>query len=238
MSALITLSHGSRHPEAALGIEALTRKAAALAGATSYEAAYLDFHESDLEAAAQRVATAGQREAVVVPLLFTRGYHLRVDVPEAIDRAAQSAGLRLLQAEGLGTGADIAELLAARAMAPQTGKKPQHLVIYAVGSSDEKADSSVRDLAANVESLTHLPTSVVFATRGGKEGVVKQVRRQGEVRVLPLFSTAGLLLDLLVDSPAQVDSPLGTDLAGVVADRFAHAAGLSTQTHMLAQIGS
>lgn len=56
--------------------------------------------------------------------------------------------------------------------------------------------------------------------------------------MLPLFSTAGLLLDLLVDSPAQVDSPLGTDLAGVVADRFAHAAGLSAQTHMLAQIGS
>ncbi|NTS21928.1 hypothetical protein HT105_25275, partial [Bacteroides fragilis] len=53
---------------------------AGLSPARGCEAAYLDFHETDLEAAAQRVAAAGQREAVVVPLLFTQGYHLRVDV--------------------------------------------------------------------------------------------------------------------------------------------------------------
>ena len=43
------------------------------------------------------------------------------------------------------------------------------------------------------------------------------------VRVIPLFVTEGLLLDRLAGVPATVEHPLGTDLSGLVTDRFNHA---------------
>ena len=92
MTALITLSHGSRHPDAAASVEALTRAAAELSGVPAV-AAHLEFSAPTLEAAAQGLAARGEHEAVVVPLLFTEGYHQRVDVPAALDSAAASSCL-------------------------------------------------------------------------------------------------------------------------------------------------
>ncbi len=80
MPALITLSHGSRHPGAAAGIERLTQAT----GLRPARAAHLEFNEPDLTTAALELAQLGETEAVVVPLLFTQGYHQRVDVPRAL----------------------------------------------------------------------------------------------------------------------------------------------------------
>ena len=205
MTSLITLSHGSRHPNAVAGIEVLTQRAAALADVAHWQCAHLEFNEPDLATAAQQLAARGETEAVVVPLLFTEGYHHRVDVPEAIAAAEEASGLRLLRGDSLGTGADMAQVLAQRAgCQPQCAPMTDHLVIYSVGSSNLQANQAIARLA---------------------------------VRVLPLFVTEGLLLDLLAEAPAYVDSPLGVDLAGIVSHRFAHAAGLPYQTRQLVQIG-
>ena len=57
MTALITLSHGSRHPGAAAGIERLTQAAAAAIPARpAYRAAHLEFNTPDLTAAAVDLA--------------------------------------------------------------------------------------------------------------------------------------------------------------------------------------
>ena len=85
MPALITLSHGSRHPGAAAGIERLTQAT----GLRPARAAHLEFNEPDLTTAALELAQLGETEAVVVPLLFTQGYHQRVDVPRALADASQ-----------------------------------------------------------------------------------------------------------------------------------------------------
>lgn len=82
MPALITLSHGSRHPGAAAGIERLTQAT----GLRPARAAHLEFNEPNLTTAALELAQLGETEAIVVPLLFTQGYHQRVDVPRACRR--------------------------------------------------------------------------------------------------------------------------------------------------------
>lgn len=238
MTSLITLSHGSRHPKAVAGIEALTQRAAALADVAHWQCAHLEFNESDLATAAQQLAARGETEAVVVPLLFTEGYHHRVDVPEAIAAAEEASGLRLLRSDSLGTGADMAQVLAQRAgCQPQCAPMADHLIIYSVGSSNLQTNQAIARLAVRVSDLTGVSTSVAFATRGGREDVAKQARIYSSVRVLPLFVTEGLLLDLLAEAPAHVDSPLGVDLAGIVSHRFVHAAGLPYQTRQLVQIG-
>ena len=217
MPALITLSHGSRHPGAAAGIERLTQAT----GLRPARAAHLEFNEPDLTAAALELAQMGETEAIVVPLLFTQGYHQRVDVPRALAAASQTSHLSLHLAAGLGTGEDLARVLASR-----TRPGDAHVVIYSVGSSDSAANDAIRELAHRTFALTGVPATVEFATRGGCEGIVRLCREHADpkrVRVIPLFVTEGLLLDRLAGVPATVEHPLGTDISGLVADRFHHA---------------
>lgn len=233
MTALITLSHGSRHPAAAPHVEALTRAAGELAGVPAM-AAHLEFNEPTLEAVAQEMAQRGECDAVVVPLLFTEGYHQRVDVPAAINGATASSGLPLRRARGLGTGEDMAQLLAARV--PAGADK---VVVYSVGSSDEQANAAVAGLARRVGELTGCEAEAAYATRDARDAHASRSenrnREAGRTApsshsevVLPLFVSSGLLLDRLAphsDNPSTpqhrtVLPPLGEALADIVSQRF------------------
>lgn len=228
MTALITLSHGSRHPAAAPHVEALTRAAGELAGVPAM-AAHLEFNEPTLEAVAQEMAQRGERDAVVVPLLFTEGYHQRVDVPAAINGASASTGLPLRRARGLGTGEDMAQLLAA-----QVPAGADKVVVYSVGSSDEQANAAVAYLARRVGELTGCEAEAAYATRDARDAHASRSENrnrgassQSEV-VVPLFVSPGLLLDRLApqsDNPSTpqrrtVLPPLGEALANIVSQRF------------------
>lgn len=225
MTALITLSHGSRHPAAAPHVEALTRAAGELAGVPAL-AAHLEFNEPTLHSAAQEMAQHGERDAIVVPLLFTEGYHQRVDVPTAIDGAAASSGLSLRRARGLGTGEDMAQLLAARV--PAGADK---VMVYSVGSSDEQANAAVADLARRVGEITGCVAEAAYATRDAhasrNDRIWDAPSAHREV-VVPLFVSPGLLLDRLApssDNPStpqhrKVLPPLGEALADIVSQRF------------------
>lgn len=226
MTALITLSHGSRHPEAAASVEALTRAAGEEAGVPA-AAAHLEFSSPALGTAARELAAQGVREAVVVPLLFTEGYHQRVDVPAALNSAAAESGLTLHRARGLGTGEDMAQLLAQRVPAGA-----QKVVVYSVGSSDARANAVVAQLARRVGELTGCAAEVSFATQPAPATAADSSTETaaGAARevVVPLFVSPGLLLDRLT-KPSNNDQssphrtvlpPLGEALAGIVARRF------------------
>ena len=102
MTALITLSHGSRHPRAKEGIRALTEAAAEKLG-VEWADAHLEFDRPTL---AEAAAALSSSRAIVVPLLFTRAFHAKVDVPAHLAEAREHCDLTL--AEPLGTGPDIA----------------------------------------------------------------------------------------------------------------------------------
>ncbi len=141
MTALITLSHGSRHPQAVGLIDELSAAAANSAGVEGYSS-HLEFNEPDLRTAVAEAIADGHKHMVIVPLLFTRGFHQTVDVPEqlaAVRQQAQRAGADVELADGLGTGAAMEELLSrvmcssrapcictwvARALAMRPGRRP------------------------------------------------------------------------------------------------------------------
>ena len=104
MMAIIILSHGSRHPEAEGGIGTLARDVESLTGMPTV-AAHLEFTAPSLADAARSLRAAGGTEAVVVPLLFTRGYHATYDVPQVIQAAENVSGLTLRHGKPLGAGA-------------------------------------------------------------------------------------------------------------------------------------
>lgn len=205
MTALLTLSHGSRHPRAKEGIRALTEAAADTLG-VEWAGAHLEFDRPTL---AEAAAALSSPRAIVVPLLFTSAFHAKVDVPAHLAEASEHCDLTL--AEPLGTGPDIAEALHKRLRidAPSAS----HATLFPVGTSDAEQAANYARLADNLARLAGVDVSVVQATRGDRRFVDRHTH------VLPLFVTHGTLLDRI---PPHLSSsgPLTTDLADVVANRY------------------
>lgn len=205
MTALITLSHGSRHPRAKEGIRALTEAAADTLG-VEWADAHLEFDRPTL---AEAAAALSSRRAIVVPLLFTSAFHAKVDVPAQLAEARAHCGLTL--AEPLGTGPDIAEALHKRLRidAPSAS----HATLFPVGTSDAEQAANYARLAENLARLAGVEVSVVQATRGDRRFADRHTH------VLPLFVTHGTLLDR-IPPHLSASGPLTTDLADVVANRY------------------
>ncbi len=178
MTPIVLLSHGSRHHLAAPGV---IRLAEAVAERTGREVvpAHMDFHDHTLDYVCQVLKSKGYKQATVVPLLFTDAYHHRVDVPTIV---AEHTDLDLYLAPHLGTGADIAEVLASDI---PVGAYP---IVYAVGSSDAAANAAVEKLAAQ------LGGEAIFATNTTR--TLADVHHE-RIHIVPLFVTEGLLLDKL-----------------------------------------
>lgn len=230
MTALITLSHGSRHPRAEPGVRRLTAAAGALAGVDAL-AAHLEFDEPSLTDAAVLAAERGHEEAVVVPLLFTRAFHARHDVPEALEQARAATGLNLKLADGLGTGPEVAAVLAERLAtdAPEGA----HVVLYPAGTSDPEGVAALAALGDLLAALSGRGVTVVPATGpvNPGAGLVEVAAEHQSVHILPLFVTEGLLLDRITTLITRIQdatgarithsTPLLTDLAALVVDRHA-----------------
>lgn len=229
MRALVTLSHGSRHPHAEAGVVALTRVAGELAGTPSF-AAHLEFNSPDLTTTCVRLAELGYTEAVVVPLLFTSAYHHTHDVPEAIAAARVASGIEVTLAASLGLEEDLAELMAQRiAIEAPCGA---HVALLSVGSSDAEANAAVSRFAATVSEKSGNPVTSIKIT-GTDTSTIEDLAPavSGKyIHVLPLFVSDGLLLDRVLERMPQAEKatfkrithslPLTTALAGIVAHRF------------------
>ncbi|MFH0412136.1 sirohydrochlorin chelatase [Corynebacterium sp. L4756] len=232
--AFIALSHGSRHPQAARGVDELVAATARATGAYGV-AAHLEFNQPTLADATLALQRRGFEQATVMPLLFTNGFHMRHDVPNVI---SHTRGVDLHLTSGMGTGEGVLSALQqrlARDIAP--GENP-HVILYAVGSSNVPANEAVMRLSVRLADATGFSTSALFATSGagkagylwGNEGLRLQATAHPRVHVLPLFVTQGLLLDHLnAELPGLMDTtrshitssaPLGTLLSDVLAHRF------------------
>ena len=223
MTALITLSHGSRHPGAKPGVSELTQAAARHLGVTGVDA-HLEFDTPDLTAAARQLAAQGHTRAVVVPTLFTTAFHATHDVPEAIAAATAETGIELVAADGLGQGRDIAAVLAARALSD--APRARHIILYPVGTSNEEAAGKTVELGRDVEKLAGIPVTTVPATGVGElvgaDGIAAVADEN--THLLPLFVTRGLLLDRVHRMwPGSISAPLGADLAHIIAARYSAA---------------
>ena len=205
MTALLTLSHGSRHPRAKEGIRALTETAANTLG-VEWADAHLEFDRPTL---AEAAAALDSTSAVVVPLLFTSAFHAKVDVPAHLAEAREHCDLTL--AEPLGTGPDIAEALHKRLRIDEPSAS--HATVFPVGTSDAEQAANYARLAENLARLAGVDVSVVQATRGDRRFVDRHTH------VLPLFVTHGTLLDR-IPPHLSASGPLTTDLADVVANRY------------------
>ncbi|MER7705359.1 CbiX/SirB N-terminal domain-containing protein [Kitasatospora sp. NPDC097605] len=139
---LLAVAHGSRSAAGVAANLALLERVRALRPALDVRCCFLDLARPSLPEA---LAALDGRAAVLVPLLLGGGYHLRVDLPQAL-AAAGLAHLPLARALGphplLATA--LADRLAAAGRPPGAGP----VVLAASGSSDPAANAGTARLAA------------------------------------------------------------------------------------------
>lgn len=226
---IICLAHGSRHPQADQAVFEIAERISESTGLPAF-AAFLDFHPATLTTVAHRVVAAGYTEAVVVPLLFTQAFHARYDVPAAIAEAVESidatssAGLTLHLTDGLGTGADMEELVAdftaqylaevpaiAGTASAENAENAENadaanaadssidkLALYSVGSSQPGANEAVAEFAGRVGARLNMRSTRAFVATGNNPGrdteALLEFADERTVTV-PLFVSPGLLWD-------------------------------------------
>jgi sirohydrochlorin cobaltochelatase len=210
-----------------LGIQRLIAAVSQQAKITAIPA-YLDLAEPNLEAATGQLAEAGHTNAVVVPLLFTEAFHATVDVPETVGNVTESLRIRLIVADILGTGDDVADLLR-KSLVEARIDDHSSVLLFAVGSSRPAANEAVADLAARVATGRHGAVRACFGTCfPGVADVVDELA-EPVAAVLPLFLTEGLLLAPVRALAAQhgwrIIEPLGERAAGLVRRRYDSALG-------------
>jgi sirohydrochlorin cobaltochelatase len=184
--------------------------------------AYLELAQPDLAGAARQLADLGHATAVVVPLLFTEAYHATIDVPETVRDVAESLPLQLVVADILGTGDDVARLLA-QAMDEAGIDAHTSVLLFAVGSSKPEANEAVFDLAARLGSGRRKPVRACFGTCAPGAADVGD-GLDGPVAILPLFLAEGLLLSpvraLAAERGWRIAAPLAERAADLVRQRY------------------
>jgi sirohydrochlorin ferrochelatase len=105
-------------------------------------AAHVDVHKPALNDVVQRFAAQG-RSIVVVPLLLSTGFHVRVDIA----RAVEAAGGLAVAAGALGPDPVLVRVLQQRLA--ESGAGPDDpVVLAAAGSSDPRAGADVDQMVA------------------------------------------------------------------------------------------
>lgn len=210
------------------------RAAAAMRPGLRAIPAFLDLCEPDLVTAIGTTRSESHYDtAIVVPLLFTEAYHATVDVPTAVGNAELDTGVGLRLAGILGMGEEV--LLALEESAARAHiAAHEAILLYAVGSSHDSANTAVHDLARRWSERRLGPVWAGFGTVGSPSAsdVLARAKAEGRrIGVVPLFLAPGLLLDQVARSAvqigAEVASPLGTALGELVLLRYLEALAAS-----------
>lgn len=229
---VIVLAHGSRNQHADGVIEQIARAAEA-SDDRLVLTAHLDFSPDTLGSAAEVLVELGYSDAVVVPLLFTRAFHMRHDVPAAVAETELRTGIRLTVADGIGTEDDLAELVAEHALRTVgLGRgaevTPTRLALYSVGSSVPGANATVADCAERIGTYISarvgapIHTEAFVATGPQADEGQFHAFLTSTTIVQPLFVAPGTLWDkqrCRMPKECLPSTPLGVALAPLVLSR-------------------
>ena len=241
---VVLVAHGSRDPRAAEHTEALTRAVAAAHPRWQVHASYLDHAGPRPLDVLERLAGAGHRRAVLVPLLLTAAYHGKVDVPAVLSAAREAAlPIDVTLSDVLGpvppplravpaTAAQVPPLLVDGLIRRLPATDLDAVVLAAAGTRDAAARRTVEDAAAALGRRLGLPCTVAYASAAAPTAAEAVASLgAGRVGVASYFLAPGLLYDNAMASARSagavaVAPPLGDapELVELVAARVRAAA--------------
>ncbi|MFV0452381.1 MAG: sirohydrochlorin chelatase [Propioniciclava sp.] len=192
--------HGTRHPDGEATVRRIAADASALLGGSDVRVGWVDIHP---ELLADQLPGLGA--CTVVPCFLAAGYHVRHDVPAAVDasphpvRVTDHLGARALDA------------VAARVN--QAGGPGDAMVLAAIGSRFAAAQAEVADAAAalGLRLGVDVRPGFIFGGEPRVADVVTALRAEGrrDILIAPYAIAPGLFAERLAGLGARVAAPLG-----------------------------
>lgn len=202
LNPLVLAAHGSTDPRFAEVVEAIAAQLRTQRPALDVRIGYLDHGPPS-------IADVVDDACVVVPLLLSGGYHVRVDIPE------QARGC--VVADAVGPDPLLATALADRlAEVGYDGQSP--VVVAGAGSSDDSALDDVRVVAASLATRLGVEVTAAFVSAG-----VPRLSEVGPQVVASYLLAPGMFHDAVVAAGAPVTSvPIGAHpaVAEIVLHRY------------------
>ena len=230
MPVLVGCSHGTDDRRGRAAIHAVLEQVCAQRPGLDVREAFVDVQQPEVADVVSDVLAAGGT-AVVVPLLLSVGFHVRVDVAAAVDRPGATAAVPLGPDDAL-VGV-LADRLAAAGL-----RSDDALVLAAAGSSVPDAALAVEQVADGLAARLGRPREELVVGYGAGAhprvpDAVAAARADGRRVVVASYLLApGYFLDRVLEAGADVVSaPLAPDprLADLVLRRYDEAAaGLAT----------
>ncbi|MGW8730332.1 sirohydrochlorin chelatase [Streptomyces sp. NPDC055808] len=208
---LLVIAHGSRDPRHAATVSALVRRARALRPGLRVETAYLDFNAPSVPEALDRLALEGIRDVVALPLLLTRAFHAKADIPAALGRAPARLNIRL--ADVLGPSPLLLAALERRlyeAGLTPADKSSTGVVLASAGSTDPEAIAVIAEIARELRHTGWCAVRPAFASAAlpRTEDAVRALRSEGvhRVAVAPYVIAPGFLPDRIARGAEEADT--------------------------------
>ncbi|MGW4346068.1 sirohydrochlorin chelatase [Streptomyces sp. NPDC004690] len=207
---LLVIAHGSRDARHAATVHALVRRVRAARPDLRVETGFLDFNVPSVPGVLESLAADGVRDVVALPLLLTRAFHAKADIP-AVLRAAP-ARLRIRQADVLGPSPLLTAALDRRlreAGLSPADKSSTGVVLASAGSSDPEAIAVIADIAREWRHTGWCAVRPAFASASlpRTEDAVRELRALGcaKVAVAPYVLAPGFLPDRIARGAADAD---------------------------------
>ncbi|MFC7261801.1 sirohydrochlorin chelatase [Streptomyces lutosisoli] len=207
---LLVIAHGSRDPRHAATVHALIRRIRAQRPGLRVETGFLDFNIPSVQGVLESLAAEGVRDVVALPLLLTRAFHAKADIP-AVLREAPSR-LRIRQAEVLGPSPLLTAALERRlyeAGLTPADKSSTGVVLASAGSTDPEAIAVIAEIAREWRHTGWCAVRPAFASASlpRTEDAVRELRTLGceRVAVAPYVLAPGRLPDRIARGAAEAD---------------------------------
>ncbi|MER5182676.1 sirohydrochlorin chelatase [Streptomyces sp. NPDC002896] len=240
---LLVIAHGSRDPRHAATVHALVRRVRSLRPGLRVETGFLDFNIPSVTGVLESLAAEGVRDVVALPLLLTRAFHAKADIPAVLREAPPQ--LRIHQAEVLGPSPLLLSALERRlyeaGLTPATAfsrgatpvppadnpawrreidrmKSSTGVVLASAGSTDPEAIAVIAEIAREWRHTGWCAVRPAFASASlpRTEDAVRELRALGcaRVAVAPYVLAPGFLPDRIARGAAEADADVLADVLG------------------------
>ncbi|MEV1064998.1 sirohydrochlorin chelatase [Streptomyces sp. NPDC050263] len=208
---LVVIAHGSRDPRHAATVHALVRRVRSLRPGLRVETGFLDFNIPSVHGVLESLAAeGGVRDVVALPLLLTRAFHAKADIPAVLRDAPPQ--LRIRQAEVLGPSPLLLAALERRlyeAGLTPADKSSTGVVLASAGSTDPEAIAVIAEIAREWRRTGWCAVRPAFASASlpRTEDAVRELRALGcsRVAVAPYVLAPGFLPDRIARGAAEAD---------------------------------
>ncbi|MFE6283613.1 sirohydrochlorin chelatase [Streptomyces sp. NPDC057877] len=205
---LVLVAHGSRDPRALATVSALADRVRDLRPGLPVHLGHIELNAPLLP---DTLAALGDREAVLVPLLLSRGYHIKQDIPDMI----AASGARTRVAAPLGPHPLLAEALATR-LTEAGWTRGTAVVLAAAGSRDPEAALDTSHMARLLsDRLGGVPVVPAYASaaRPTVPEAVRALKARGHrhIAVASYFTAPGrFATESAQAAPDRAAVPMGT----------------------------